>query len=738
MLQVALLFALLSGACGADEAPLPGIGCWFWSEEEFQPDGYKRFLDLHAEHSGFSLLTTSIRYPVEVTDPAVHDQIKLAAAYAREKGMAVVMDLDVRLARQAFLDKYPGETQEIVRLREVGLAGTGEVALAVEPLNLGDHYTHRARGYDSIGGRVLRVYSGIVGPGGIAPDSVKDITARCRVDKADKDGVAVSITCGAGDEGRTAFVLAAFTLFAADVYAPHLIEFERAILDQYGDVALAGACKDEWGFPGRFKPRTDDAWYSDAMAQAYSVRRPGRDLARDLLLMVKGERGRESERAAAINHYMEMNRRRNAVIENAFYTNIKDIFGRRAMSATHPTWFPFPSPEEAFKNGLDWWSVRRDVAQTDEATPFCARTALAKKWGSPVWYNMYYDRDIKSYEEDLWRHALGGGRMNFHPLYPNDKVDRPSSLMSGDLLRADCRVRLLNLISVAPVDCPVAVIFGHPSALNWSGPKFADVGLAITDALWAEGYYADLIPSSEIWDGALIIGSDGSVQYGPQRYAAAVLYEPQWDPPGVAEFFVKAARGPTRLYRVGEWTRNFEGNEFDGAAAIPAAMKNMNAADCTRDIIAHLNQAGVAPQAPGTPRGVAGFTQSVMPNPSGSCRLLDGTLILASGVGDVMGDPITATVSVSGREVVFDAVGVAAVRLNKRGKVEAMAAGGLKRFKCGRFEIKLDERADVAIWRDPKGDWQGVLQGWEGEVPRALLDVTNNWTRLRVPKPYAN
>ena len=115
------------------------------------------------------------------------------------------------------------------------------------------------------------------------------------------------------------------------------------------------------------------------------------------------------------------------------------------MSATHPTWFPNPSTrEEVFKNGLHWWSCRRDLAQTDEATPFCARTALAKKWHSPLWVNMYYERTLEPYREDLWRHALGGGRINFHPIYPapaNVPPDHLTTSLLGDkLLAADCRV----------------------------------------------------------------------------------------------------------------------------------------------------------------------------------------------------------------------------------------------------------------------------------------------------------
>lgn len=178
------------------------------------------------------------------------------------------------------------------------------------------------------------------------------------------------------------------------------------------------------------------------------------------------------------------------------------------------------------------------------------------------------------------------------------------------MLAADCRVRLRNFISTAPLDCPVAVVFGHPAALNWAGPGLADAGLAVIDRLWAEGFYADLIPSSEIAAGALVVGADGRVQYGAQRCDAVVLYQPQ-----------------------------------------------------------------------------------------------------------------------------FDAVGVAAVRLDASGQVAALAAGGLKAFACGDLRIELPERADIALWRDAQGQWQGVLQGHTDPIPDALTRITKNWMRLRLPMP---
>jgi hypothetical protein len=712
----------------------PGIGCWFWGAAEFKPDGYKPFLDLHSEGSRFQLLTTSIRHPVEVTEPRVHDQIKAAAEYARSKGMKMVMDLDVRLARSAFQREHPREMQELVRLRETPLAGQGDVTLFVEPINLGDHYTFQARGYDSLSARVLRVYSYAVGPGGLRPDTVRDITSRCAVPQADAKGVQMVISCRPEDAGRTACVLAAFTLFTPDLFAPHLIPFERSVLKQYRDVPLAGACKDEWGFPGRFQPRTDDLFYSSAMAATYARRRPGHDLARDLLLMAKAEEGRVTDRSVAIHHYMEMNWQRNAEVESAFYEATKETFGKAAMVGTHPTWYPFPSAEEVFKNGLHWWAARRDLAQTDEATPFCVRTALSKKWQSPLWYNMYYSDSLKTYEEDLWRHALGGGRMNFHPLWPHPFEKLSTSLLEGELLAADSRVRLLNYVSAAPLDCPVAIVFGHPSALNWSGSGLADVGLGMANALWKEGYYADVIPSSEVQGGSLRVSADGRLQYGSQQYRAAVLFHPEGERLGVSRLFQKLVRrGRTATFQVGEWTLDFEGKPIGASAGSPFTARHLEPQDVVQEILALLRVEGVEPQTRCTLRGVAGFSESMMPLPVGRCHLVDGTVILASGAKAVQGDPIRETLSVNGYRVFFDAVGVAALRMNKRGEVEAMAAGGLKSFQAGTFSLDLPERVDVALWREGRGGWHGVIQGRAGPIPEPLLATTRDWVKLSLP-----
>ena len=713
----------------------PGLFAYFFHKEHFETDVWRQELEAIARHAGAGLLTHSYRHGVEVTDPKVHDLFKATTAHARSLGLGIVLDLDSRFARRTFRERHPDEMQELIRVRDVSLDGVDGVAtVRVPPLDLTDHYTGLREGYDTYGGRVARVYSFVEGAEGIDPGSVRDITDRATSEFGTDRSLTVRIPVTAADKGRTAAVLAAFTLLSIDVFAPHLIPFERQILEQYADLPLAGACKDEWGFPGRDTDvlRTDDLWFSPHMAAAYAARRPGHDLLRDTLLMAKGERGREGDRMAAIDHFMEMGRQRCAEVENAFDRNVKAVFGPQAMMATHPTWWPGSDRNEAFKNGLSWWAVRRELAQTDESTPFAVRTALCKKWHSPLWYNMWYAsggavRDNpKVYAQEVWRSALMGGRVNFHPYWPEPAASMTRGVVADPAMAADCRVRLLNAISTAPLDCPVAVVFGHPYAVNWAGGR-PTIGRGVAADLRAAGYYADIIPSSEIADGSLTLGEDGSLRYGPQRYAAAVFMNLQFERPAVADFVRRvAAGGKTAVFRGGAaWTMDFDGRPLDGDEALAGVPVFKDAAA----VVAHMKEAGVEPQTPNADGEKA--------RRSGRNRLLDGTVFVIAADDDVMGDPIRQSFTVGGEEVRFDAVGVAAARMDKDGRLAAMAAGGLKSFAGGGVTLELPAPADVAIWRDDQGRWRGLVQGWSGPLPAALTALTKDWIRLAMPERIA-
>ncbi|MCG3196422.1 MAG: hypothetical protein GHCLOJNM_00895 [bacterium] len=721
-------------------SPPPALGCWFWHSAEFEAEGYKEAINLFAEHSPYEILTTSLRVPLrELADPEVRDQISAAARYAREKGIALAMDLDVRLARRAFHARYPDELQRMLCLREVDLNAQGEAILKVESQDLSDHYTFNTTHYIPLAGELLRVYSYEKGNDGILPETVTEVPPdRYQVLESTPERVSLRFQAQQSEKFRKACAVVAFTHLTPDVFAPHLDAFQRELIETYRDSGIVGVCKDEWGFPPCFDgaPKKDDYWYSPFLAEAYKEHTGGGDFIRDALLMTFGEKGREANRRRAINHFTRLCHERNGAIETHFHEVTKEVFGATALVATHPTWYPFPDRREFKKNGLDWWIARRDFAQTDETTPFCVRTSLSKKWNSPVWYNMYYSSDVEDYETQIWSSALAGGRVNVHPLYPVG-FDMPrhgaySALLKADLVTAQERIHLLDLISGSPLDCPVAVVFGHSAAMNWAGPVYDDVGMALADALWSAGYPADLIPSSEIENGSLKVSEEGLVRYGPQRYQAVILYHSEFESPSTAKFFQSASAGKTALYRVGDWTMDFDAQPFDGNAALPEGMVALSdGSQGVEQVIADLAARGAPRQFEATGKLTGFGPSSVAPPTRGTARLLDGTVILVSGANEVSGDSIRCATMVNGHRVEVEAAGVVGIRLSKSGELEALAAGGLKRFRVGSTELKPERPLDLAVWRNSTGRMEGVVLGEDSDIPPNLKSISLDWRRLK-------
>jgi hypothetical protein len=734
---------LTGSYCGLSDDVMPVQAVWFWSEYEFQADGYKTFIDQAALHSPYDMVSASVRlWGRESTSDAVHNQMKLAAQYASAHGLSLVADLDVRTARRTFESKYPDELQEMLLLREVTMPDQSAVETVVKSKDLTDHYTGNTTHYIPLYGKLLLVYSYVVAKDGIDPNSLKDITRNCLVVSSSKDSVRVRIP--AQRENTQATVFVSFTHLYPDVFAPHLKEFQREIINQYADVPLAGVFKDEWGFPPCFdgSPTKNQFWYSKHRAHAYAGRTGGRDLLADCLLMHLGIKGREQERQMTINHFMEMSWQRNKALEEDFYSAVKEVFGPDAAVTTHPTWWPYPDLHEQMKNGLDWWVVKRDWAQTDEYTPFAVRTALAKKWGSPIWYNMYYSANKSDYEKSVWSAVLGGGRINYHPEYPTDmkEIGKHLELFRGDLMLAESRVRLLNYITQSPLNCPVAVVFGHACTMNWAGPAYDDVGMKMVDRLWKEGIPTDLIPSSEIENNNLTVDDQGWVHYGAQKYAAVILYHPEFSRSVMADFFNQAAKGRTSLFRIGHWTKDFDGHAIEGARILPSNMPEVSGDEQLVSSVKNiLSRQKIQNQTPAIEGAPGGFAYSfVTPPTTGYCRLIDGTYIQVAGTNNVGGDLIRSTVNINGKSVTFDATGVAAVRLDNMGTVQAMAAGGLKLFRRGNLKIELSERIDLALWKDNQDHWSGVIQGLKGEIPLQLKSITPNWKRINRPVPLSD
>ena len=259
----------------------PFLACWFWKEIEFEPEGYKPYVDLIASTLKPEILTTSIRIPLkEATDQEVIERVQKAADYARGKGIGLAMDLDVRLARKTFLAAYPDEMQEMVCIRETAAGSSDKISIRIESQDLNDHYTGRTTHYIPLNSRLVRAYTFHRTGEGIDPTSMKELSSD-EVSLTTHTEKAIEVQLNTPLDGPDArfCVIAAFSHFAADVFAPHLLEFQRSILQQYAGMGLAGPCKDEWGFPPCFDgcPKKDDYWYSKYMEAAYNKHTGGRD-----------------------------------------------------------------------------------------------------------------------------------------------------------------------------------------------------------------------------------------------------------------------------------------------------------------------------------------------------------------------------------------------------------------------------------------------------------------------------
>ena len=717
----------------------PVIGAWFWSQDDLEPEGYKTFLDEAAKYSPFSLLSTACRR-LEVVEPRMHDQAGEAVRYANSLGFKVALEVDLRLARQAFRDKYPDELQEELVLKFAEFPKEGPAEVVFLGGDTSDHMIGSLPKYECLTTCLVRVYSFTRGPDGVDPATVKELPA------ADVTAVAEGprkLTVRVLPQtGRSVCVIASHTCLAADVFAPHFLEYQRGIIKQYADVPMAGIMKDEWGFPPDHtgNPAHDRYWYSRSMASAYATVSGNRDLVRDVLLMCAAEKGRDQERQAAINRYRKLCRERNVEIENDFYRAGKAAFGQNAFIVTHATWIPYPGAQEFRKNGLSWWDATRDIGQSDESTPYPCRTSLAKRWGYPLWYNQFYAREPEPYVGELWSGALSGGRLNVHPLYPRSDLERGqrnSLLLRSGLMAGMTRLRVLDFVSQAPLDCPVAVVFGHACAMNWTQLSYNDVGLGIASALCAKGYPADLMPSSLVASKALKIDADGYVCLGPQRYRAVVLFHPEFGDKNELAFFKRAAAGKSEMFMVGDWKKDFDARPLDAMRLLEGkVLPCADDAACVEGVLRVLRSAGVTcvTEWPVNAKrwGHSGGALATPPV-EGHAVLVDGTYVRISGSRQADGDPIQETFEWQGHRVSVDAIGVVAIRFNREGKVDAFAAGGLKRVTTEGLSVNLAERMDLAFRLEPDGHVRGVMQGVSVAVPETLRQITCDWQRLRMP-----
>ena len=687
------------------------------------------FRDVFGKMSPYNCITLSLRCIPDLNDPATKERAAALIDQAHKDGIKVYMDTDPRSARDEFLRRWPEDAQSRLAF-EICEPCRGAASFRMIPEKCGDHMTAGTkRGYDVFRSRILKAWAISFGADGKADQgSVREVTDE--IVNAERAAV-LSGTVAGLKAGEKLVVVGEFTHWSADIFSPHLMPYAHELMEVYKRLGADGAMKDEWGFPStRERQRQFKSfWYSRHFAEAWAKESGGREMLADALEMVVPFRGRERERAAAIDLYFGLTERRNAEIERDFYDANKRLWGPDVYVTKHPTWYSHGDPwrREFFHNGLDWWDTTRDWAQSDETCEVGHDLGMMRLCGGPCWLNEGYGDTGEHYPRALWRYALCGGRMVYHGLYSGQfaqrdlKPEERGILCNREILTAggaaaESRVRLLNLVSRAQPVSAAAFVFGHSRAMNWTDPAFEDLGCSFLHAVGRVGYYLDAFPSTTI--GRLRVDERGWVTAGPMRYPVVFLHRLS---DADAAAWRRLAGGRVLKTRV---------IAYDSPAACGA--ETWKTADAAR-AVALLDEIGAGRQTPfgkTNLRGEETDDSNLLPDPDGTLRLLDGTVARLKGCcPDPAGDPIEGALE----GVAFAARGLFAVRVES-GEAVALAAGGLRRASGAGLDIALDEPADVALVKR-NGKWSGLFQTPDPKaaVPAALRTLTDDWRILHQP-----
>ena len=712
----------------------PDIGC-FWPGAG-SLESVKAFVDHTGKNGAFDAFCLTVRGLTSLRDnPQNVDIVQKGTAYALDRyGIGAHLDIDLRIARLDFEKEHPTLLQEELFLEEKENGSSLEFVMQAR--DLFDHYTGIAPYYVK-GSRFLKAWQYRKNKvGEVVPESSRDISSLAKYEKRSAKECRVSFPEKTPDQAGFVCIAVAFSYRYPDLFSKEAFDSEATIYKKYSVVPATGTGKDEFGMLPAFMKGIDTGkshWYSETMRKSYALRSGGRDLIDDGFLMYLPQQGKESLRGTVYDHYRRMTFDRMLEYETQHYDLTKQYWGKTAFVGVHGTWFPWPNINEFRKNGLYWWKMKRDFAQTDEYVPFCCRNGMAKGTNT-CWINMFYATSPDPYLYEHWTAALSSGRVHLHGIYPSrpdSPKERHLSVINAGAGRIRTAVRLLNYISGSPIESTVAVVFGHFGAMYPARPEYKKVGVDLCDRFAEQGWPADLIPSDEINTCGLdghkrwTRNADGYLQYGSQAYRYVIFYGD-----GVSDHadFIALEK------LAGQKSRT----EMIRIAATASKEETFSQIE---KILSRLQTANVPGHTPWE-RDRYQFNDtkdeiSVRPKLRGFARLIDNTFIWVAAEKKATGDLIDIkkerVFSNDGKtqyEISMKCTGLGACRMNARGEVEALAAAGLLFFQTGDFSIQLKEPTDLVLLRDTNG-LHGILQSKSNILPEELKKITPDWKWLK-------
>ena len=467
-----------------------------------------------------------------------------AISLLHDAGRRAIIECCLRGEGAPFYEENPGDPAWLVTVREATADSLGTVRVPHEQVwhywrHTGDRGEHR----------VLALYR-MVKCGQFRYSRLEKLESFTSRAIPTESGFTLEITCPDAAEGQTLAAVVGFPQPIPDLAHPALPEYFRKMARHAASLGADGLFSDEWGYSVILDIKTPNPYddkelsirhlsYSRHMEQLYSSMFGESLLDKLIDLFYAGNPARRS----MIDRYLRLLRHICTQNDEQMYAITKQELGADAFWGVHPTWWGSRDEQnmEFFKNGMYWWDARRDYAQTDESVLLPIRTAMAHRFSSEVWYNMWYSlgtRDIRTYYPESWQNLRFGGRTHYLGYEcPNEAVVldlRPIGLLES-IEKMDRRIRLFDGVNAQP-DCRLLLMFGFEAVSNWDAVGMAPPWRPINPRLMkllqtADQIFShmlcDLVPSYAAENNSLYINANGKAQYGNQEYDAVIALFPQ-------------------------------------------------------------------------------------------------------------------------------------------------------------------------------------------------------------------
>ena len=681
---------------GFENVNHPQVAYWFFAANMVPEARFKAKIDSFAKFSKYTFIFLTERDGCDFHDTkTMHPIFEKVVAYAHSKGLKIGLQI-WKDSKGTLIENTDRQIQD----GEVVLDEKGKASYWVNAKG--------ARDTNSIiKSELFKIYAFKKTEEGFYKQStLKDITKNA-VSVSNVHQVSVEINATAALKGYTAFIMTQHFYNSCSNYSNQAFQLTLNDFKAYGDIPFDGIGLDEYkNMLISRRPILEMAHdvfrsrlYSLGMAKAMKTA-TGMEMDKVLLDMRYAPTGKPSVRIKAINEYMSNMRKATLGVETAMYDLGKKLYGKDAFIGLHSTFHNKLDKDEVWQTGVSWWNIKRDYGHSDEEISTAIQVGIGMSYKKNAMYNMYYHKDLKR----IWTKALYdlryGIRTHYHAA--NDvqgwgvSIDEPLALLK--INKVENAARLLNRFNPSFPRINLLVVYGMEAMYNWYPNESQRGTYDINDKLemekksmelWSNGYLCTAVPTDLIEDGRLQLNAAGKPTLNGYIFDAIIFLNPEYARASTMKFFRQYTNKGGKLLLEGTATHDFSGNEI---ASVWKAIAEKAVAQSYS--LANVEKLGI-------PKNL--LIDGVSNEP--------GSFTFTNAASLESNIPAIFSFNFQGATYTGSYKGLAAIKMDKNGKLEKLAATAFKTmYKNGQPIVELSSEADTfisvqnAIWNTTIAD----------------------------------